>query len=124
MSTDKDLLRQLYKEFNARDIDAVLTALAKDVVWANGVEGGHVHGHQAVREYWTRQWESIDAKVEPGEIEQREDGSLAVEVHQVVHDPEGNLLLDETVRHVFRIEDDMITRFDIENAGGLSSLAH
>ena len=45
-------------------------------------------------------------------------------MHQVVHDLEGTLLLDETVRHVFLVRDGAIARFDIENAGGLSSLAH
>lgn len=41
-----------------------------------------------------------------------------------MHDLTGKLLLDERVRHVFRIEDGLVTRFDIENAGGLSSIAH
>jgi hypothetical protein len=49
---------------------------------------------------------------------------MAVEVHQVVHDLEGRILLDEAVRHVCRIEADLITRFDIENAGGSSSIPH
>jgi hypothetical protein len=41
-----------------------------------------------------------------------------------VHDLEGRLLLDEMVRHVFRIEAGLVTRFDIENAGGLSAISH
>ena len=42
--------------FNARDIDGVLTVLTDDVAWANGMDGGYVHGREAVRAYWTRQW--------------------------------------------------------------------
>ena len=34
----------------------MLAVLADDVVWANGMDGGHVHGREAVREYWIRQW--------------------------------------------------------------------
>ena len=34
----------------------MLAVLADDVAWANGMDGGHVHGREAVREYWTRQW--------------------------------------------------------------------
>jgi len=49
-------------------------------------------------------WATISPHVEPKKIIQELDGSTAVEVHQVVHDLKGALLLDETVRHVFRIE--------------------
>jgi ketosteroid isomerase-like protein len=49
MDDDVKLLERLYHRFNARDIESVLTALADDVVWANGMDGGHVHGREAVR---------------------------------------------------------------------------
>ena len=55
MDGDLDVLKRMYDRFNARDIDGVLAALADDVAWANGMDGGHVHGREAVREYWTRQ---------------------------------------------------------------------
>ncbi|MGH7073576.1 MAG: nuclear transport factor 2 family protein [Stellaceae bacterium] len=124
MDGNVELLKHIYNRFNARDIDAVLVVLAYDVAWANGMDGGHVHGREAVREYWTKQWAVIQPQVDPLRITNRSDGTMAVEVHQVVHDLKGKLLLDEAVRHVFRIEDDLITRFDIENAGGLSSIPH
>src|SRR5262249_53866979 len=56
MDDDVKLLERIYDRFNARDIDGVLTVLTDDVVWANGMDGGHVHGREAVREYWARQW--------------------------------------------------------------------
>ena len=57
--TDHDIramLGTLYERFNARDVDAVLAYLTSDVEWPNGWEGGYVHGHDEVRDYWTRQW--------------------------------------------------------------------
>jgi hypothetical protein len=60
----------------------------------------------------------------PLDIARRDADVIAVDVHQVVHDRSGQLLLDEQVRHVFRIEDGLVVRFDIENAGALSSIAH
>jgi len=36
-----------------------------------------------------------------------------VGVHQTVRDLKGNVLSDKMVGHVFRIEDGLITRFDI-----------
>ena len=108
-----EFLRRVYAGFNARAMDAVLAAMAPDVMWANGMEGGHEHGREAVRAYWTRQWAMVDPHVEPMAIKQGEDGAWEVEVHQVVKDLEGKVLADVMVGHVFRVEDGLIRRFDI-----------
>lgn len=121
-STNEDLVQRLYDRFNARDIDGVLASVADDVAWANGMEGGHAHGREAVREYWTRQWAAIDPRVDPVSIRGAADGSTLVEVHQVVRDLAGKLLLDETVVHAFRIEGGRVTRFDIRSASQLSAV--
>jgi cation diffusion facilitator family transporter len=111
---DDGMLRDLYAAFNARDIDAVLERLAPDVDWPNGMEGGRVHGRDAVREYWTRQFTMIDGHVEPVEITERDDGSAVVNVHQVVRSPEGELLQDTHVTHTYVFGDDgLVTRMDI-----------
>jgi cation diffusion facilitator family transporter len=111
---DDGMLRDLYAAFNARDIDAVLEHLAPDVDWPNGMEGGRVHGRDAVREYWTRQFTLIDGRVDPVDITEHADGRVAVDVHQVVHSPEGELLQDTHVTHTYVFGDDgMITRMDI-----------
>ena len=60
MDGDVELLKRIYDRVNARDMDGVLTVLTDDVVWANGMDGGYVHGRQAVREYWTRQWSMVN----------------------------------------------------------------
>jgi ketosteroid isomerase-like protein len=124
MANGVALVQQLYEGFNRRDIPGVLKLLADDVAWANGQDGGHVHGREAVRAYWTKQWAAIAPEVTPLQIVQRDDGATAVEVHQIVRDLEGKLLLDETVRHVFRLADGLVARFDIENAGGLCAITH
>ena len=54
-------------------------------------KGGHVHGRDEVRSYWKRQWAIIDPHVEPVEISPNGEGGLAVKVHQVVRDLNGNL---------------------------------
>ena len=117
---DVEMIKRIYASFNARDIDAVLAVLADEVAWANGMEGGHIHGREAVRDYWTGQWAVISPHVEPVAFEKTEDGALAVEVIQSVFDLDGRPLQgqthglrDKTVTHIFRIEGDKITRFDI-----------
>jgi ketosteroid isomerase-like protein len=75
-------LESLYAAFNARDIDAVLAAMADDVDWPNAWEGGRLHGKEEVRAYWTRQWLEIDARVEPVSFSRRPSGGVAVDVQQ------------------------------------------
>ncbi len=86
------------------------------VEWANGMEGGVEHGHNAVRNYWKRQWELINPHVEPLKFRKDEDGRINVTVHQVVHDLKGNLLIDETVHHIYRIEDGLVSSMEIKKA--------
>jgi cation diffusion facilitator family transporter len=111
---DDGMLRDLYAAFNARDIDAVLARLAPDVDWPNGMEGGRVHGRDAVREYWERQFAMIDSHVEPVEMHDRDDGSVAVDVHQVVRSPAGELLSDSRVTHTYVFRDGLVSRMDID----------
>ncbi len=113
MSIDVEFLKQVYERLNARDIEAVLTALHPDVTWVNGMEGGHVHGREAVRSYWTRQLAAIDPLVEPTSFSTGGDGEIVAEVHQAVRDLQGAPLADQMVGHIFRIENGSITRFDI-----------
>jgi hypothetical protein len=113
MLSDMKLLERLYERFNARDMEAVLATLHANVIWANGMEGGHVVGHDGVRNYWTRQWAMIDPRVEPASFSASVEGAIVVEVHQIVRDLKGKLLSDKMVGHIFRIEDGLIRRFDI-----------
>ena len=114
--TQQDLLTKAYAAFNARDIDAVLAVIHPDVEWANGMEGGYVHGHEAVRDYWTRQWKLIKPHVEPTGFQPDENGRIVVTVHQVVRDLEGNLMVDQMVQHMYTIADGLIRRMDIQEA--------
>lgn len=123
MPNDVEMIEGIYRSFNARDIDAVLAVLSEDVAWANGMEGGHVHGREALRDYWTRQWAVISPHVEPVAFEKTDDGAIAVEVIQSIFDLDGKPLegqshglKDKTVRHIFRLDGDKIIRFDIGDA--------
>lgn len=110
----RELLAAAYRGFNARHMEAVLTLMHPDVEWANGMEGGHLKGIDAVRAYWTRQWAAIDPHVEPLAIGRDSEGRFVVQVHQTVRDLEGKLLLDTEVRHAYRICGGLIERMDIE----------
>jgi ketosteroid isomerase-like protein len=112
-----ELFERTYAAFNARDIEAALAAMHEDVDWPNGWEGGRVHGHDAVRDYWTRQWAAIDSSVEPTGYSTDEHGRVVVEVHQVVRDRSGTVLSDGHVRHVYTLDEGLVKRMDIVESG-------
>jgi hypothetical protein len=122
MDRDEQVIHQIYKSFNARDMQGVFALLTDDVAWANGMEGTHIYGKDAIRDYWTHQWSVIDPHVEPLKIARAADGSLVVDVHQVVKNLEGQTLIDETVKHAFRLDDGHVQRFDIQSDTQLTGM--
>jgi hypothetical protein len=123
MNPDIALLTHLYAHFNARNIDALLAALAENVAWANGMDGGHLHGREAVRDYWTRQWAIVSPRIESLRFTQKPDGAILVEVQQSIRDAQGrrlegqtHRLTDKTLIHIFRLHAGQVTRFEILDA--------
>jgi hypothetical protein len=103
-------------------MEGVLALLTDDVAWANAMEGTHVHGKDAIRDYWTHQWSLIDPHVEPLKIAKAADDFLVVDVHQVVKNLEGQTLIDEMVKHAFRLDGGRVQRFDIQSDTQLTGI--
>jgi hypothetical protein len=113
MQNYRDVLAKAYASFNARDLEGALAAMHPDVDWPNGMEGGYVHGHGGVRDYWTRQWSIIDPHVEPRAFSLGDDGRIVVDVHQVVRDLTGKVVVDQMVQHVYSMEGDLVRHMEI-----------
>ncbi len=117
MAEVEQILRDAYAAFNARDLDAAVELMHPDVAWPNAWEGGRVQGHAAVRAYWERQFAAISSRVEPQRFTEEPDGSVTVDVHQVVHDTQtGGLLADSHVRHRYWLDGDLIVQMDVVTA--------
>lgn len=115
MSTPfRDLIKKAYVAFNERDIDKALSTMQPDVQWSKAWEGGYISGHDAIKAYWTRQWKEINPNVTPVGFNERQNGSLEVEVHQKVKDLDGNPVFDGTVKHIYTFQDGLIKTMDIE----------
>lgn len=102
------------REHSLRDIEAVLSQMTADVDWPNAWEGGRVHGHEGVRDYWSRQWASIDTRVEPVAFSARADGSIAVEAHLLARGLDGALLSEGRVVHVYSFRAELVAGMDVE----------
>jgi ketosteroid isomerase-like protein len=113
VSAEIELLQRMYAAFNRRDIESVLAAMQDNVDWPNGMEGGRVLGKTAVRDYWRRQFEVLDPNVEPKNFTKEADGRIAIDVHQVVHDRSGKLVVDQMIQHEYEIRDGLIQSMEI-----------
>jgi len=111
----EDLLRRAYVAFNARDVDTILALMAADVDWPNAFEGGRVLGRDLVRAYWARQFEQIDPEVTPTAFAELADGRIAVDLHQVVRTPDGELISEGDVVHVYVLADGLVQRMDVQD---------
>jgi hypothetical protein len=121
---DEQIIETVYELFNSRNIDGVFSYLTDDVAWANGMEGTHVHGKKAIREYWTHQWSVINPHVAPLKISKASGGSILVDVHQVVKDLNGAIVLDEKIVHCFSMNSGRVVRFDIPSESKLASVKY
>jgi hypothetical protein len=111
--TREQRLSATYAAFNARDIDEVLAQMTEDVDWPNAWEGGRVVGHDAVRDYWTRQWAEIDPEVQPQAFRRLPDGRIEVTVHQVVRSLDGSVLSDGLVLHIYEFRGGQVARMEV-----------
>ncbi len=113
MNSNQQFLQNLYDAFNKREIETIIALMRPDVKWANGLEGGFVHGRDAVREYWTNQFKAIQPELETLKFETDEQHRNVVTVHQIIKDLQGNVLADATVHQMFTIENGLISLYEI-----------
>jgi SnoaL-like domain len=101
------LLSDLYRAFNRREIDRVLSALSPSVRWPNVLEKTELRGHAAIRAYWLRQLETIEPRVEPVEFEERQ-GAVAVRVRQVVTVKATRQVTESSVTHTYHFDGGLV----------------
>ncbi len=110
----EQIVSAAYAAFNARDLDAAIELMHPEVDWPNAWEGGRVVGREAVLVYWRRQFEAISSRVEPDGFCEEPDGSVTVDVRQVIRDAEtGELISDSRVRHRHLLEGGLIVRMEL-----------
>ena len=112
-SEQADSLRALYQAFNDRDLDAVLAAMAPDVDWPNGWEGGRLLGREEVRAYWERQWREIRPAMIVRNVVDRPDGTVEARVRLIVRDPAGTVLDRSEVTHVYEFDGPHVRRMTL-----------
>jgi hypothetical protein len=81
---------------------------------AKSIYEGYANGHNEIRGNWTRQWTAIYPDVEPVAINDGQNGTLEVIVHQKVEDLDGNMIFGGIVKHIYTLQDGLLQRMEIE----------
>ena len=112
MTGTADLVRRMYAAYNSRDAEGLLALVTDDVDWPDGP--ARLHGKDALRAYWQRQWTRTRTHDEPGEPVELGEGLISVAVDQTVRTTDGSPVSAGRFRHVFRFRDGLAARLDIE----------
>ncbi|MGX1476757.1 UNVERIFIED_CONTAM: hypothetical protein RKD50_005565 [Streptomyces canus] len=122
-ATQEALLRRMYEVFATDERDAFMSrCLAPDVDWPNMLDGGRLHGREAVRAYWAGQFAAGHPLVRLEGL--RSDGlaGAVATVRLGVRDASGERWAGETVEHVYRFgEDGLVVRMDVREGSGSGS---
>jgi len=109
----RDILMRLYEAYNDRDLESAMENLAPEVDWPDMTTGARIVGRSAMRAYWEGQWQAIDARVEPLSMEADADGRVHVRVHRLLRSPDGGIIENRQVGHIFTFDGPFIQRMDI-----------
>ena len=111
----EDMLRRMYEVFSTDERDTfVVRCLAPDVDWPDVLDGTRLHGREAVRAYWARQFAAAHPLVRLEGLRLDHDGEAVVATVR-----QGLRTADEdhwagTVEHVYRFGGDgLVTRMDV-----------
>jgi hypothetical protein len=110
------LLRRMYEVFSTDDREAFMDqCLAPDVDWPNVLDGVRLHGREAVRAYWARQFAASHPLVRLEGLQPDDNGEAVVAtVRPGMRDASGDQWAPETVEHVYRFDTDgLVTRMDV-----------
>ncbi|MET9965966.1 nuclear transport factor 2 family protein [Streptomyces sp. NPDC006356] len=118
------LLRRMYEVLSTDEREPFMQrCLAPDVDWPNVLEGVRLHGREAVRAYWARQFTAGHPLVRLEALRPDADGEAVVAtVRPGMRDASGDdRWAEETVEHVYRFDGDgLVTRMDVrpDSSGG------
>lgn len=110
------LLRRMYEVFSTDEREAVMQrCLASDVDWPNVLDGVRLHGREAVRAYWARQFAAGHPLLRLEGLRPDKDGAAVVAtVRPGMRDASGDRWAQETVEQVYRFDaDGLVARMDV-----------
>jgi hypothetical protein len=106
------VIHNLFDAFNRRAVDEALSFMHPTVHWPIGWDGGYIDGHDAVRDYWSKQWTEYDRHAIPLQLVWLNDNRVKVLVRQRIKDRAGNLLWEGNVIHTYTFGHQLVTTME------------
>lgn len=117
MTPDEDRIAKLYAAINARDLDATVACYAPQARFVDGLEGGMLEGHEAIRAHFVHLFETIRVELALIDLTQLPDGRLRARLQVVARGPGGGLWQDDTVTACYRLDRGLIVEQDVDDSG-------
>ena len=117
MTRDEDRIAELYAAINARDLDATLACYAPNARFADGLEGGMLEGHQAIRAHFVQLFETIRVELSTIDLAREPDGRWRARLQVETRGPGGGLWQDDRVTVWYRLERGLIVEQDVDDRG-------
>ncbi|HMN06228.1 MAG TPA: nuclear transport factor 2 family protein [Flavobacteriales bacterium] len=106
MHPNEQALRESYAAFNAGDLPAAGAYLSDDTEWPDQLEGGLLHGREAIQAYWERlgkitqhHYEVVNAIVD-------DQGTVVTNLLRTVRALDGRVLSHGLIRHAYTFRAD------------------
>jgi ammonia channel protein AmtB len=97
---DETIVR-LYRDLNARDLDAALARLHSEVQWERSGQSDTIEGMADVSAHVRRWWAEFDPELTPVRSRRARGGWIEVELRQILRDSRGNVVSESTIVHAF-----------------------
>ncbi|NQE64947.1 nuclear transport factor 2 family protein [Caulobacter sp. RHG1] len=108
-SAQQTVLARSYEAVNAQDLAATRAVLHPDVSWPDTLEGGRLHGRNAVVAHLAQLFALTRPNVQLIRVVAETEGELDVEVQLLVEDHKGHIWSDTRARLTYRFRDGLLS---------------
>ncbi|ALL13064.1 nuclear transport factor 2 family protein [Caulobacter henricii] len=113
MTSREAQILELYEAFNNRAFDDFFARVTADVDWTNDIDDSRLIGKAALRHYTLDETTALRAEFAPIHVQVLGNSRVAVLAHQTIRSASDGSVWSETrVRHIFTLEDGLVTRMD------------
>jgi uncharacterized protein (TIGR02246 family) len=108
-SAQQAVLAKAYEAVNAQDLVGVRDTLHPDATWPDTLEGGRLHGREAILAHFEQLFALTRPNIQLIRIVDETDGALDVEVQLLVQDHKGHIWSDTRARLTYRFADGLLS---------------
>ncbi len=113
-----DLITRFHDALNRRDLEAALALTHPHARFPDYLEGGEVVGHDAIRTYLQRLFDTLSPGLDLITTEIAPDGRVRADIQSSIRHTSGRLWSDTRVTVLYEIADGLVLRADFQDGRG------